>query len=347
MTRDRVLTKAGVVIASLVVAAACNAGQDAIFPPPSASQDVYWRLSLNYRAINLATTAPYDTLRLVVTPKRYNGETFVAEADVPVTTTFRSTDSSKVSVSSDGLLRARAPGSRLQIIATRQIGNVTHVDTALVSVDSAPDLQRLSQFRIRPTDSTKRAITIVVFPVTVLDHAGNPDPDVVFRVDYPDTTIAMPFRNPWATVAQLKQVGTTLVRASTWRYGVVYTDTFTLRIGHRIATGFGITDTTVAGKRTVRIYHVQDTVGTGGTVSWTNSTTTPETIVFDDPTNFLASALNPAPDDTATGNVLVPSDTALGHNAERTRYRTIRVPGSYPFHTVPGNARGTIVVSPD
>jgi len=330
--------------AAALVALGCSAN-DAAFAPPTPAQTVYWRLAVNYKAVNLSLDPPYDTLRLVVVPRRYDGGAFSPPSDVPVTTTYLVDDSSKVSVTNDGLLHARSPGSRIAVIISQQIGNVTHADTTLVNIFANPDTQPLSRFSVRLVDSTKRAqFGVYSYPITALDYAGAPVTGLVTYTTTADTTIAAPFGDRWGPVFRPKTIAQTLVTATTWRFGRVYTDTFTLSVTRKLSGAFTVLDTVVRGVHSLRMRPGRDTVGPGGDITWINATTAPFDVIFDDPTNVVASPKNRPAYRLDTGNILgVPSDTSL--HIGTSRLRRIVVPGTYPFHIVPGNVQGTLVIT--
>src|SRR5690348_7928741 len=132
-------------LGAVLVFASC--GSDAVAPTPTSNPTaLYWALTLDHHAVTLATTSPYDTSRLTATPRDPSG----APLSVPIAVTYQSTDLAHVGVSPEGVLQAVAPASQIQVIATLSLGNVTHVDTAVVNVttDSAPPV--LTTFSIHP-----------------------------------------------------------------------------------------------------------------------------------------------------------------------------------------------------
>ena len=128
---------------------------------PTDASKAYWSLSLSHHAVTLATVAPYDTIRLVATPLDSHGSPLPAAG----TLAFSSSDLHTVQVDLTGLVRAIAPGSNIQVVATLTEGNLIHADTLFINVtsDSAPaPITRLS---IRPTgpDTVVLALGIPFF----------------------------------------------------------------------------------------------------------------------------------------------------------------------------------------
>jgi hypothetical protein len=120
-------------------------GGDGLTPaePSARPTSLYWRLTLNQRAINLDTVAPYDTFRLVATPRVISGMAL----DGPTEASYTSADPARVIVSPEGLVKGLRSATRIAIVARVTQGDVTHVDTALVSVTTTatpPVLARLS-----------------------------------------------------------------------------------------------------------------------------------------------------------------------------------------------------------
>jgi hypothetical protein len=320
-------------------------GGDAEFTPPPAANTVYWRVSLDRHAVTLTLNGAYDTLTLVPTPRTVLGDVWSPGTDsVPMLTTFTSTDSSRVSVSDDGLLTARALGTNVRVIVKQQVGNVTTMDTAMVSVTAPAVPQTLTTFSIRPTDSTKRALgTVWALPIVALDQDDQSLGSVLARYNSSDTTVAR-FSNAWSPVLAAGRVGSSLISATTWIHGVVKTDTFTLTVGYGLSTlAIASAQPVEGGGTEITLTNTKVNLGPGADMGFRNNTNQPIDIIFDDPAKILGSSRNTPPDLTA-GNILsLPGDTTLALTA-RTKYRKILIPGTYEFHVEPGGATGTIII---
>jgi hypothetical protein len=110
-------------------------------PPTQA----FLTLALNYHAINLALTPPYDTVRLTTTARSAAGTALGESGRV----TYQATDST-VTVDSTGLITAHYVTAQTQIIATRTVQGVTHTDTAVVAVTPSAFPAPLATFSIQP-----------------------------------------------------------------------------------------------------------------------------------------------------------------------------------------------------
>lgn len=331
-----------------LVSAAC--GSDATFAPASNPETLYWSLSLDHHAVQLSMAAPYDTIQLTATALTPSGAPWSnGSATEPVR--WASLDSSKVLVSKDGLVTARAVTDGLVgIVASRQVGNVTHTDTAQVWVLGASS-QRLTTFHVRPeapdsshmeTDASRG------FDVTALDADGEPM-DIVTYFSVSDTTVAK-FDNSWQPWITSRRVGATLVTATTWVYGVAMTDTFTLSVGYAMVAypgvllGFG-GRLRQLGKNVV--------IGVNGEVGWTNETGgynedddeviegQPFDVIFEHPEQALPSA-HPE-NDSGGGNIMsVPSDP--DDVTMSRRFRRFSQPGVYRYSIPQFGYTGTVIV---
>src|SRR6188472_1020921 len=106
------------------------------YEPVTDPAQLYMRLVLSHRAINLSTVAPANTLQLTATPLDASGQPM---AGLPVPS-FRSSDTTSVWVTPEGLLQARGPATGVTVIADLVApGNIRHADTAMVNVNATTD----------------------------------------------------------------------------------------------------------------------------------------------------------------------------------------------------------------
>src|SRR5690606_7757607 len=103
---------AGRIVRWLAVALALLGCEDvpkvATFEPITDPRELFASVTFEHRAINLSTAAPYDTFRLTVMPRNALGEPM---SGLPAPT-FESSDTTRVQVTPEGLLRARRATDR-------------------------------------------------------------------------------------------------------------------------------------------------------------------------------------------------------------------------------------------
>jgi hypothetical protein len=103
-------------------------------------------LRLDHPAITMSTVPPYDILQLTAMPRNAFGDVMTG---LPAPT-YRSTDTTKVLVTANGLLRAVGQASQIQVIAELVHGPVRHADTAIINVDALADPPELGSISINP-----------------------------------------------------------------------------------------------------------------------------------------------------------------------------------------------------
>jgi hypothetical protein len=339
------------------------------FAPTPAPEALYWKLRLNENAIQLSTVAPYDTFRLIATALTPSGEEWqpvgmsdeeAAELLTESPVRFRSTDSTKVGVTADGLVKAigATPGV-VRVIASRRIGKVTRSDEVQVRVVATPaEPPVLTTFGIQHVGDSNRVASEQVASIrpTVLDANDQPIAGVVVYYTSSDTNIAK-VSSPWSSAATVavtgRKMGKALITARTWVYGVAKVDTLTLSVGYPVLKTAMIDKRTKPdGSLEFYLGTTVANIGPGGTVTWDNSTGglgqkgAELDIVFDDPTHVLPPSPAVAPDITG-GNILgIPSDTTL-LATDRMRRRRFVEPGTYHYKILPIGLSGTVVVHPN
>ena len=213
---------------------------------PLSPAQAYWALQLNQHAVNLALTAPYDTMRLAAIPRNTVGGALSGLGPV----TYTSTDST-VTVDSLGLLTAHYPTSETFVVATLQDRRfrVTHADTVVIQVTQTP-LAAPDTFSLQPGpgDSAKRALDFhgagyapgsFPWPVHATDATGTTlcdatmgCPLLVFYTSS-DPTVATIDR---ATgVVNTVNPGRVVLTATTWAYGVARRDSVEFTIGYKLS----------------------------------------------------------------------------------------------------------------
>ena len=360
MTRN--LLRGGLRLALILAAALLGCSTDAALAPAPPPNSLYWNLRTDYHAVQLSMTAPGDSLQVSAASLNPSGGTWTPPdpASAPPVL-WVSSDSTKVWVSSTGLLKAKGVTgtSNVRIVASRQVDNVTRADTVFVRVINETSPKVLTSFATRPLDSAKVAVTGTrIVTIRALDQANGVLNGAMCYFTTADTTIAK-FVSAWTTgtaattaTVQGRKIGSTLVTATIWVYGVAMTDTFTLKVG-------GILNAypTVTRRATVPVsmYLANDSVeiGPGGDVGFTNNTGANGEagqsidVTFADP-SFALVAVSPNAASGAGNIVGIPSDTTISGIVEnRRRHRRYLTPGVYTYTIQPYNLTGKIVVRAD
>jgi len=149
---------AGRIVRWLAVALALLGCEDvpkvATFEPITDPRELFASVTFEHRAINLSTAAPYDTFRLTVMPRNALGEPM---SGLPAPT-FESSDTTRVQVTPEGLLRARRATDRgrpVEIVAkVIAENNIAHADTAIVHVTADPNPPGIQALRIAPDSAS-------------------------------------------------------------------------------------------------------------------------------------------------------------------------------------------------
>jgi hypothetical protein len=360
MTRNPALLATMAAMRATMLAASLSLGcatsaKDAAFAPPSDPASLYWLLRVDQHAVQLL---PDSTLQLHAATYTALGTTYTPPAGVAVTTTWRSLDSTKVTVSPTGLIGAVAVTQNpVKVIVAQQVGNLTRADTLQVKVSTNTSV--LATFSITPTDSAKVAASSSRFlAVQTLLSNGTAIPGVMAYYHIQDTTVAR-LSSLWTSgnsVSQTsvlgKKVGTTLVTGTVWMNGVAKTDTFTLTVGYPISNlivNVGYFPEGPNGSNIPLITPDTIVIGPGGSIRWTNNTGTDTiNVIFDQPSFVLADSSSAA-NNSGPGDILaIPSDTlGAASLASRSRFRRIVVPGTYSYTIQPYGIVGYVVVKPE
>lgn len=342
---------------------------DAEFSPPTDISNLYWSLRLNSNAVTMSTASPYNSVQLEAipyTPDDKKWEWAGVLEDAPnVTTIWVSSDSSKVRVSSDGTLIARATttGNGVNIIVRKQIGTLTHSDTARVRVTALADPPKIKSLSITPKDSLKRASGFFPFliPTTVLDSNDAPVTGMIVGYRSSNASLAAFLGNSkWnGSLAFLEQrSGTTSIVASSYIYGTLVKDSFVLEVGYPISMPIGFPSVVQialpTGGTEYRFNGSRQEIGPGGEIIWENGSgvrpfsytglilpSADMSVIFDDPSSALEAN---SPNTSGSGDIIdIPGDSTLSMIARR-RYRRFVHPGEYKYTVQPWGFRGAVIV---
>ena len=324
---------------------------------------LFMSLTLDHKAINLSTVAPFDELQLTATPRDANGAAMVGMA----APTIRSSDTTKVSVTPDGRLQARAPGDGIRVIAELVAeGNVRHADTAIVNVtsDSAPhmldvlSLDPVGEEAVWPMVPLQSVLGQILFALSsgrsfqpafdlkTLDSEGNPIPGLA--VDYESLDPDIVTLHPTFGTITLLQPGDARVVVRTTAYGVSIADTTVFTVTLPMINAVAIQPGAQDSPPTVQPKTL--TVRPGGYVFWSNTTADSVSVTFDDPENAhgieeICSALGATfPAHCDSGNI-APFMSDEGSFFQNTRGRHFTEPGTYTFHIEPLGVTGKVVVT--
>ena len=324
---------------------------------------LFMSLTLDHGAINLSTAAPYDKLQLTATPRDANGTPMPG---LP-TPTFRSSDTTKVWVTPEGLLQARQPGSRIRVIAELVVdGNIRHADTAMVNVTSSAPPPKLDVLSLEPVDEgAVWSMTSVqslfgqllfylasgrsfqpAFDLKALDPDGNPIPGLAVEYESLDPEVVRV--DPVSGNIRLLQPGEARLVARTTTYGVTMADTtlFTVTLpmieGVWIQRGPEGQPPTVTSKTVV--------IRPGGYVFWTNQTADSVRVTFDDPAGAerieeICTAYGATYPAHCESGDMAPFMGGESSFQDNTRGRQFKEPGSYTFHIEPLGITGQVVVT--
>jgi plastocyanin len=330
---------------------------------------LYWSLTLSQHATTLSTVAPYDTLRLVATPRDDDGNPLPGLGPV----TFISMDPEHVQVTPDGIVRALKAGEAIFVTAKLAVGNTEHSDQLVLNVtdESAPPV--LTHVSVDSPDSTAWAVngdgsflsisnqgtwTDLGWKILALvgtDASNNPIPELAFTFTSSDTTVAKVIGTGGAfLVVDPQRPGRTTIIASATAYGVTVADTLRFTITMPV---FGVVRIaprqTGVGTATPGFGPDEITVVPGATVLWVNTSGQSADVVFDDPTNIVdhgavSCAAAGAADEGGAGNIAAfgePQDANATLSAENCRSRRFLASGVYSYQSTLTGAHGRVVVS--
>ncbi len=341
---SRALSSDRMVAVLALAVAACATDTPYAPPPVTDPTKLYWSLTLNHRAVTLSTVAPYDTIRLVATPRTIKG---LPIAGLPAPT-FTSLDLQNVQVSATGLVHVIGTGTQFTVVASLSIGNDTHADTAIFNVTDTTTPPVLSRFTIHPPpgDSAKTASNFpTLIPSAGIDAAGDTIQNLATYYSTADSSVATIDRTG---VLSPVRPGHVTVYATATAYGITKADTLPYTIGYSLFAVIQIAAEPNAAGKIVGIFTPSTvSLGPGATVVFQNQSAPSTDVTFDDPTHVMQ-------DDAAcaqhvwwcgSGNIAAfandPSDTS---DTKQLRIRSIPAPGTYKFHSTISGASGSVVV---
>lgn len=333
---------------------ACNTGDSTIAPRGDAHA-ILASATLFVHAINLATAAPYDTLRLSVSQQLADGTP--AQAQV----TYSVSDSTIV-VDSAGLLRAKFPTASPAIVRVAvTLNGLTRHDSARVFVvDGQPSAFPRAVTIATDPDSLPRTIPggAQSLTTTVRDVDGMAIGGTIFAVTSRDTTIAK--LDPFGGINGVAP-GHTLVSVETYAFDRMLTDSLPFVVTETANYTYIFTERQGDSTPVYSLGIDTARVTTGAVVTWANETSALLDIVFDDPTHVDSASIgiyDPPPPATGRGNIpAFRVDSTSFAEVQKGNFdffyqeytsshyaRAFPVAGTYRFHSELRHLHGTIIV---
>lgn len=350
-------------LAGLILTACAH--PDAAVAPSGSASDFFATFSAKESSVNLALTAPYDTIQLHPTVRFADGTT------VPDSIVYTPSDST-ITVTPGGLVTAKFVTTTVATV-TASVKHRGQTRTIVVRVQV-----RQTVPPVRPTGLTIRTVagapphlplldttalggqTFLELSVSDRHGAPIPNPDIVFDVRSSDTTIAAITQEGFVTA---RKTGHVTFYMTTNAYGAHLVDSLPFTITAKQYGGYTIHSPTNANDPWPSWIMSGDTVriAAGGDVEWTQEGTVVVDILFADTTRMDSSAgswvgLLPASgrgNITALGVGNVDPNDGLALILATTRARRFPVVGTYPFTvaihdpSVSTHLNGVIVVCPN
>lgn len=342
-----------------IVTAIAGCGKDATGPAQLTSAQAYWALQINYSAVNMATIAPANQVKLIATPLDPDGQPI---AGLPPAT-FRSTDST-VTVDSAGLLTAHfaTQGLPTPVVVSLTGQKVTLVDTVWIQVTDTIPQHPLATFSMRPAagDSAKRALPDLnssmrytfLWTVMAIDAAGNTvcsSGQCALQVNYTSSNPHLASINYATGMVTPHDTGHVVFTASSWVYGVAKRDSVSFVIGYKLSYLMQIGFSQQPGPRTVEFGAPKRVVlGVNAVVGFVCAANAdpypacdrPVDVVFDHPASIDTGTIRyfGTFDVAPNGRGNIPAfggDSLLSADGLATAVRTRRFPvaGIYRYHS--------------
>lgn len=345
------------------------------YSPVTEPGKLFMALELDHAAANLATFDGYRELQLTATPLDALGRPI---AGLP-SPTFRSSDTTRVFVTEDGLLQARRSATNVQVIAEIVApGNIRQADTILVNVRQtavAPPV--LDVLTLQPENPEDAVLGMVGFTgflsilqfqqatgknyvlqprVRALDVNDAPISGLVVEYESlnPDV-LSVSARNGIQSWTNLLQPGEAAVVVRTTAYGVTKVDTAHFTVTNPVIHG-AVVEPGPAGDPIARPKTI--VVRPGGYVFFTNNWTDSISVAFQEPaaagqiSELCEGAGATYPWLCESGNIpnfrLDEPEKGINELEDYfvvARGRQFSTPGEYSYTIEPLGATGRIIVS--
>ncbi len=332
------------------------------FTPIEDPEQLFMGVTINHRAINLSVAPPHDTFQLEVTPRDGLGQRLNG---LPAPT-FRSTDTTRVWVTPEGLIQARGAAAGVGVIAEILTeDNIRHADTAFVNVTSNPNPPALTTFSITPATPEERVWNIIptsgagVFggalflvagvnllqpslPRVMLDANGDAISGLQIEYRSLDPYVGTVNRQT-GSVSGGSALGTARFVATTMAYGVAMSDTATITLDLPVVHGPFIRR---GSDGTPVLFPSEVTIQENGYAFWRNELPEEVEVRFANPTNVEEiTELCAAFGGGLCGSRNIPGfDGSTGSIFEVVRGRRFPVPGIYEYEIPQTGHTGRVVV---
>jgi plastocyanin len=334
---------------ALLAMAALACGNEALTSSPvEDGSRLYWGLRLDHHAVNLSVHAPYDTIRLTATPVNSAG----GPLDGMPAATFESGDPEVLEVTSEGVVRALSPASRIPVVATLSIANLTHLDTTLITItdDLAPPVLAVFSAHPVPPDSAKTTagpgffMPPKVLPVQALDAANQPMAGL--EVDFRSSDTLRASINRSTGLVFGRRPGQVTLYATTTAYGVTKADTIPYTVGWPLHRTVPMYRSTPDGAMVPDFDPAEVWLGPGGTVVWVNFLGKEADVVFDDPASAVENTTYCTFFGLCGSGNIEPFNPPLDdpNFFAHARARRFPVPGTYTYHSAIYGITGKVIV---
>jgi hypothetical protein len=294
-----------VVVSALGGGLSCS-GDTLNGPPPLSPTQAYWALQLTQHAVNLALTAPYDTVQLTAIPRNELGALLTVGFGPA---TYLPADSS-VTVTTTGLVTAKQVTSSgpTYVIANLQdtLHNVTHADTVFLNITQTASPLPLRTFSLQPVlgDSAKRAVDFIPnggfslgiggfnWNVTAIDAEGDTlcnENACGLTVLYGSSDQAIASIDPLSGMVTTFDTGRVVFTVTAMVYGMLMSDSVVFSVGNPIFPLVLINDEAIAGNFLKGFDTIKSVDwGVGCVVTFWNRGIYPINVEFDRPTDMGA-----------------------------------------------------------
>lgn len=280
---------------------------------------LFWSLNVNAKAV---TVAVGEQQQLTATPQTVNG---VALTGLP-RPVWTSSDPTRVTIDSTGLLTGVAETQGTNVIATMTAQGVTYVDTVPVAVTTQRAVVDHLEFDVfGPQSISLGGYGVTTFMVVAIDGEGNEIPGVAIATSLVENGIATLYAYGGPAQIQANGLGQVHVIATTTSYGATVVDTAVFPIFYTTNGNVQISSNGLPGS-VQQFYPTSVVIAVGGSVTWNNYGSTPVNITF-----------------TSGGDQVVGGDVGeVDPNGAVTR--TFPTVGTYPYKDSIGGQTGSVVV---
>ncbi len=335
-----------------------------VVAPTNNTEEFYWELNANHKAVLLSMEQPYNAIQLEAKPYTIHGnELLVDTLQDPVHIAWESSDTSTVHVTQTGLITAKKAATKVNVYVTVSVGQITHQDTIWVGVtQNAPSqLDSLIVFAPAGEDKVSAGGTLQLSVMAKLQNSQLvSDVPVSYRVS--DRWLAT-FKQTAGLLYGTVPDDSVFVIATTTVYGVTMKDSIFLYTGwpvRQVSRAFSLESQMGNNNTVIFVPRVVDYKGgAGSTFRWENMTGyAPKNtagfshsggmkidVIFDNPELAEPFSAFLPPPYNEVGNILqLPYDTTRV-DGQPVAYRKFTQPGDHYYTVQPLGVRGKVTIS--